>query len=417
MNILYFSFEFPPYFVGGLGTYAYEMSRRFARLGHSVTLFAMNPGDATTTDLVEGVEVHRPLLADATDLLPCVVPEDIKYWPPKSQRYFADVLMYNILSATKAVNLLVGKNNRKFDLIVSHDWLGSMAGIICKRMLQLPFILHLHSIEEGRSGDGSVTIKSLEKQAGKIADRIITVSYAMRDQLVSLGYQEAKIRVVYNGIDEQKYSPERIPEEKIKEFRDSLGIGNDPLILFVGRLAWIKGADVLVRAMPLILREVPNAKLLILGKGDQEGMIKDMVEHMGLQKSVILEYRYVKEEDRILRYAACDVAVFPSKYEPFGLVCTEAMSMGKPVVVGARGVSGMREQVVPWGPDRCGAHVNPDDPSDIAKFVIEILKDDALRRQMGKNARKRVLEKFSIQKIAEETAKVYEETIQEFSRG
>ncbi|MEM2508387.1 MAG: hypothetical protein QXF11_03275, partial [Candidatus Hadarchaeales archaeon] len=75
MNILYFSFEFPPYFVGGLGTYAYEMSRRFARFGHSVTLFAMNPGDAVTTDLVEGVEVHRPLLADATDLLPCIVPE------------------------------------------------------------------------------------------------------------------------------------------------------------------------------------------------------------------------------------------------------------------------------------------------------------------------------------------------------
>jgi len=416
MNILYFSFEFPPYFVGGLGTYAYEMSRRFARLGHSVTLFAMNPGDATTTDLVEGVEVHRPLLADATDLLPCIVPEDIKYWPPKSQRYFADVLMYNILSATKAVNLLVGKNNRKFDLIVSHDWLGSMAGIICKRMLKLPFILHLHSIEEGRSGDGSATIKSLERQGGKIADRIITVSYAMRDQLVSLGYQEAKIRVVYNGIDERKYDPERVPEEKVREFRNSLGIGDDPLIFFVGRLAWIKGADVLVRAMPLILQEVPNAKLLILGKGDQEGMIKEMVEHMGIQKSVILEYKYVNEEDRILRYAACDVAVFPSKYEPFGLVCTEAMSMGKPVVVGARGVSGMREQVVPWGPERCGAHINPDDPSDIAKFVVEILKDDALKRQMGKNARRRVLEKFTIQKIAEETSKVYEETVQELSK-
>jgi glycosyltransferase involved in cell wall biosynthesis len=76
----------------------------------------------------------------------------------------------------------------------------------------------------------------------------------------------------------------------------------------------------------------------------------------------------------------------------------------------------MREQVVPWGPERCGAHINPDDPSDIAKFVVEILKDDALKRQMGKNARRRVLEKFTIQKIAEETAKIYEETIQEFSR-
>ncbi|MDI6655066.1 MAG: glycosyltransferase, partial [Candidatus Hydrothermarchaeota archaeon] len=170
-------------------------------------------------------------------------------------------------------------------------------------------------------------------------------------------------------------------------FRSRLGINEkEQLILFVGRLTWVKGVDTLIQAMPLILKEVPNAKLLILGKGEQEELIRHMVANLGIEKSVILEFKYADEEERILHYAACDAAVFPSKYEPFGIVCTEAMSMGKPAVVGARGVSGLREQVIPSGVARCGFHVNPYDPSDIAKFVIELLKNPDLREEMGKNA-------------------------------
>ena len=132
MNILYLPYEFPPFHVGGLGTYAFEMARRFARMGHSVTVFSKNPGDAITRDLYEGVEVHRPLVADVIELLPLIVPEDVKRWPVASQSYFAEVFMYNLLSATKTINLLVRADKRSFDLIVAHDWLSAIAGIICK---------------------------------------------------------------------------------------------------------------------------------------------------------------------------------------------------------------------------------------------------------------------------------------------
>jgi len=410
MKILYFPFEFPPFFVGGLGTYALEMSRRYARMGHSVTVFAKNPGDAITTDLYEGVEVHRPLLADAIDLLPIIVPEDVKSWPTGAQNYFAEVFMYNILSSTKAVNLLVKVNKRDFDLIVAHDWLDAISGIMCKRALKKPFVFHLHSLEEGRTGGhGSPTIKSLERLGAHIANGVITVSYAMRDQLVSLGYEERKIRVVYNGVDEKKYDINRFPQDRIMEFRRRIGVGEDPMIFYVGRLSWVKGVDSLVRAMPIVLREVPNAKLVILGKGEEEGMIKDIIAQLGIQKNVILRIEMVDEKERMNYYAACDIAVFPSKYEPFGIVSLEAMSLGKPAIVGARGISGFREQVVPSGPDRCGAHINPDDPNDIAKFIIEMLKDDALRRELGKNARKRVLEKFTLDKVAQDTLRIYQE--------
>jgi glycosyltransferase involved in cell wall biosynthesis len=409
MKILYFPFEFPPFFVGGLGTYAFEMSRRFAKMGHSVTVFAKNPGDAITRDLYEGVEVHRPLLAEAIDLLPLIVPEDVKRWPLPSQNYFAEVFMYNVLSATKSTNLLVKTDKRDFDLIVSHDWLGSIAGIMSKRMLQKPMVFHLHSVEEGRMWDGSATIKNLERRGASLAETVVTVSYAMRDQLVSLGYEEWKIRVVYNGVDEQKYDPKKVSQDQVQELRRSLGVGEDPMIFYIGRLAWVKGADTLIRAMPFVLREIPSAKLIILGKGEQEGMIKNLIVQLGLQKNVVLKLEYVDEKERIRYYAAADVAAFPSKYEPFGIVCTEAMSMETPVVIGARGISGLREQVVSDGPERCGAHVNPNDPYDIAKFLIEILSDDGLRKTLGKNARRRVLERFTLDQVAENTIRIYKD--------
>ncbi|AEA47228.1 glycosyltransferase family 4 protein [Archaeoglobus veneficus] len=412
MRMTYFVDEYPPFFRGGLGTYAMEITRQFVKLGHTITVFSRNTGDDPTRDVWQGVEVHRPLLMDIVDVLPVYIPEDIRMWPLEAQEFFGETLLYNFLSASKLINRLVARDGRKFDIIVSHDWLAAVAGIITKKNLNIPFVFHFHSTEQGRTGDGSPTVKEVERMAGLKADLIVTVSYAMRDELVSLGHPEHKIRVVYNGVDAEKYRPNRFPEEEVREFRKKIGVENSPMILFIGRLAWVKGADTLVRAMPIILREVPNAKLVILGKGEQESLLVQLINSLGLQDSVITHFKYVSEEERMLYYAASDVVVFPSKYEPFGIVCTEAMAMGKPVVAGARGTSGLKEQVVPTGENVCGFHVNPYDPEDIAKFVVILLNDEQLRRKMGKNARRRVLECFTWEIAARNTISVYKEVMQ-----
>ena len=181
------------------------------------------------------------------------------------------------------------------------------------------------------------------------------------------------------------------------------------MIFFIGRLTWVKGADTLVRAMIHIVKEIPDAKLVILGLGDMEQMLVHMVHNHHLEENVILHFRMAPEEERILYYAASDVVVLPSKYEPFGIVCTEAMSMGKPVVVGARGTSGFREQVIPAGEGICGYHINPYDPLDIAKFTIAILKHHDLAETMGRNGRSRVIEHFTWDTAAENTLMVYRE--------
>jgi glycosyltransferase involved in cell wall biosynthesis len=92
------------------------------------------------------------------------------------------------------------------------------------------------------------------------------------------------------------------------------------------------------------------------------------------------------------------------------------MSMGKPVIVGAAGTSGFREQVIPFGPNICGFHINPHDPGDIAKFTIILLKDPELRKSMGLNARRRVLESFTWDTAAGNTLRVYEEAIELYKK-
>jgi len=414
MEIVFFVYEFPPYLVGGLGTYAEYMTREFVKMGHDVTVFSMHIQDAPTRDVYKGVEVHRPIVENINIslLLPMFIPEEVRRWSKSGQKYFGDIFLYNVLSASKLVNDLIRTENRKIDLIVSHDWLGSVGGILSSKGLNKPFVFHVHSTEQGRSGDGSETVKRLERISADHAERIVTVSYAMRDHLVRLGYEERKIRVVHNGIDAERYSPTRVSPEETRRVKESLGISDDEfMILFIGRLSWVKGADTLIQSMPEILSRVPNVKLVIVGVGDQQELLKHEVSRLGIKDRVILKYEFLPEDEKIKFYAASDVCVFPSKYEPFGIVCTEAMSMGKPVVVGARGVSGFREQVVPSGSYQCGFHINPYDPSDIAKFVSILLEDEELRRKCGENARKRVLELFTWQKVAENTIRVYNEIV------
>ena len=415
MKIAVLVYEYPPKIVGGLGTYATEITRKFVLLDHDVTVFTMNDdeGSLPTREIWRGIEIHRPIHIDISDSLPDVVAEDVKKWG-RGLQFFSKVLMYNYLSASKLINELVRKDEFKFDLVVAHDWLSIIAGAAIKRELKLPLVFHVHSTEKGRTlGNGSEVISNLELRGGKTADMVITVSNAMKEELKQLGFPEEKIRVCYNGVDPEKYNPNKVSKREIAQIRQKYGLKEEDLmIFFIGRLVWVKGVDKLVMAMQHVLKEVPNAKLVVVGMGNMQEYLKKLVENLKLQDAVKLRFEFIPEEERIIHYAACDVAVFPSLYEPFGIVTLEAMSMEKPVVVGARGVSGMREIVIPNGPEQCGFHINPNDPKDIAWGIVNAIKDPAKKEQLGKNGRKRVLENFTWDIIAKKTIKLYEEVIE-----
>jgi len=415
MKMAVLVYEYPPKIVGGLGTYAAEITRKFVLLGHDVTVFTMNDdeGSLPTRELWRGIEIHRPLHIDVSDSLPDVIAEDVKKWG-RGIHLFSKILVYNYLSASKLVNELVRIDGFEYDIVLAHDWLSAIAGTAIKRELNLPLVFHVHSTEKGRTlGNGSDVVSNIERRGGQMADTIVTVSHAMKDELTELDFPQEKIRVCYNGVDPEKYSMEQVSEDEMTTVRQRYGIGDgDLMAYFVGRLTWVKGADKLIMAMPHVLRDIPNAKLVIIGLGEMQAYLERLVHDLKLQDVVKFRFEFVPEEERIAHYAACDVAVFPSLYEPFGIVALEAMSMEKPVVVGANGINGMRETVIPDGPNQCGFHVNPREPMDIAWGIVNAVRNPERKAWYGQNGRRRVLQDFSWDVIAKRTTELYTEALE-----
>lgn len=410
MKIVHFSWEFPPVIYGGLGTFASEITKKQVSFGHQVTVFSFNEKNSLPThNNSDGIEIYRPKTLDLSQVFYLCTDHELRSWGSYF-KFFADVLSYNVMSASQLVNSLVNKNANTFDIIDAHDWLGILGGITAKRELNKPLVFHVHSTEVGRSvGRGSHTIKDIEFEGGQVADCVITVSHAMSDELQKLGFPIDKIRVCWNGVDPNKYDPHTVAEKERTNLRHRYGVNdNEIMLFFIGRLVTVKGADKLVKAMPDVLHEFPNVKLVILGIGDMENELRSLSQQLGIQDRIILRTEFVSERERILHFAAADVVVLPSLYEPFGIVCTEAMSMAKPVVVGARGTNGFREQIIAEGDKQCGIHVNPFDPKDVAWGIKQILESDYLP-QMGKNGRERVIEYFSWDTVTKRTIEIYKE--------
>jgi glycosyltransferase involved in cell wall biosynthesis len=414
MKIAVLVYEYPPKIVGGLGTYAAEITRKFVLMDKDVTVFTMNDDGGTLPrrEIWRGIEIHRPLHIDVSDSLPDVIADDIKKWG-RGLHLFGNLLVYNYLSASKLINELIRKEGVKYDVVTAHDWLSIMGGVTVKKESGLPLVFHVHSTEKGRTlGGGSSVVSNIELRGANMADMIITVSYAMKDELIQLGFPREKIEVSYNGVDPQKYDPKSVSPEQVRKIREFYDIKDDEyMILFLGRLVGVKGIDKLIMSMTHVLRQIPNAKLVIVGVGDLQEYLMNLTRTMRLEEYVKFRFDFIPEEERILHYAACDIAVFPSHYEPFGIVALEAMAMEKPVVVGATGVSGMREIVICRGEDQCGYHIDPNNPSDIAWGIANALEDSGKQQWLGKNGRKRVLSEFTWNKIAEKTLELYEKAM------
>jgi len=414
MRIAFFVSEYYPRIVGGLGTYAVELTRQFIELGHDVVVFTLNPGrQLLTHELWRGIFIHRPQIVDLSSVFPLFVTEDLRRWGQNLQ-FFCDIFSYNHLSASKFVNEMIRKEHEEYDIVAVHDWLASVSGLIIKKEIpEMPMVYHVHSTEQQRSqGLGSEVIRYFERSTAETADTVVTVSYAMKDYIGTLGYPKEKIRVAWNGVDPNKYSMDEIKPGEVEALKERYKIAPDEqVMLFVGRLTRVKGAANLIQAMPQVLSMFPRARLIILGLGEEYVDLVQLTRRLGIEDKVIFRAEFVSEHERIVHYAMSDICVFPSITEPFGIVSLEAMAMGKPVVVGARGVSGFREQIVSVDPGRTGVHVNGEDPTDIAWGLKEALVDPDRAKTWGENGVRRVKQYFTWKAVAENTIDIYSETI------
>ncbi|HOO54334.1 MAG TPA: glycosyltransferase family 4 protein [Methanothrix sp.] len=404
MLIAYFSLEFPPRVFGGLGVYADSISRELAALGQKISVFTMGDGELKRRQTRRGISIFRETPEPMRDGWEPFLSARTHAWG-EGVNFLFDLMSYNQLAAASL------RDNGPFDLVVAHDWLGLPGAMAAKRSENLPLIFHVHSLEVGRETAPNPQIVDLEVRGASLADGVITVSMAMKEQLASLGIPKDKIDVCYHGVETDVFSPSKVKPKKIEELRERYAIEEgDEVILFVGRLEPVKGVVPLIEAMPMVLKEHPRAKLLVVGKGTLEERVKSMAETLGGSVKVITDF--LDLEAKIHHYALADLCVFPSLYEPFGIVGVEAAAMERPAVVGASGVSGLREIVDNPSSERpTGVHVNPHDPGDIAWGINLVLEDPERMREWGRNGRKKCLDIFNWPRAAKETLEIYEKVI------
>ncbi|MBN1134157.1 MAG: glycosyltransferase family 4 protein [Methanosarcinaceae archaeon] len=413
LSIAFVSIEYPPRIFGGLGAYTIDIINAFTELGHRVVIATPNEGDSLPSyEVVDCVDVFRlQPISDRNTLELFLSQETWDTWGDQGVDFLCELLSYNHLAASEIIKLV--RNGEILDICVGHDWLDLPAAMTIKRETGIPTIFHVHSTEVGRSmGNSNPQIQRFESRSADYVDAIITVSHAMKDELIFMGVPKDKIFVCYNGVDVKKFDPAKARTGNIAKLRKEYGINkSDRVVLFIGRLEPVKGADKLVQAMPLVLEKNPSTKLVVVGSGTQEGLIRSIISDNSLEGSVLINTDFLADDEKLDHYAMSDVCVFPSLYEPFGIVAIEAMAMGKPVVVGARGTSGLREIVITPPSDKpTGMHVNPHDPQDIA-WGINTLFESKNEKEWGSNGLERVLEMFTWDTVARRTLDVYREII------
>lgn len=227
-------------------------------------------------------------------------------------------------------------------------------------------------------------------------DRFIAASHAIKAILVQDGISASRIDVVHDGIDVDRIA-HRPAIDLHAEYWLPHGV---PVIVNVGALVPHKGQKFLVDAMPLVLREVPDAHLVIFGEGELRGALEKQIKHLNLSKRVLLPgFR----EDVLSLVKTADLFVMSSLTEGLGSAVLDAMAMGHAVV--GTNAGGIPEAVVP---NQTGLLVEPADAKALAAAMVTLMKEPALRKAYGEAGRKRVAECFGVERLVEGTLAVYE---------
>ncbi|MGG6294388.1 glycosyltransferase family 4 protein [Leptolyngbya sp. AN02str] len=389
MKILVLAWEFPPRIVGGIARHVAELYPEVVRLGHEVHLLTVEFGQAPHYEVVDGIRVHR---------VPVGASQDFFHW----------VGNMNESMGRHGGKLLL--EDGPFDLIHAHDWLVGDAAIALKHAFKLPLVATIHATEFGRhNGLHNPVhhyINGKEKLLAHEAWRVIVCSDYMRREVERALYCPwDKVDVVFNGIRSSK-KPQRHQFDH-QEFRRRFASDRQSIVYYVGRLTYEKGVQVLLNAAPRIHREMNgHVKFVIIGSG-QADALKRQAWDMGIW-DICFFTGFMSDEDLDRFQTVADCAVFPSLYEPFGIVVLESFAARVPVVVSNTG--GIPEIV---RHQETGIVTITNNSHSLATGILEVLQNPDLAQRLVVNAYQELETRFSWGYLASQTEGIYRRVVQE----
>ncbi|MGH2364944.1 MAG: glycosyltransferase family 4 protein [Chloroflexota bacterium] len=383
MKVLILAWEYPPNVVGGLGAHVAQLAPTLAHRGlevHVVTP-ALGRAEASERESREGnLWVHR---------VPASAPQD------------------DIVGRVQATNrLLLARAAELVErgagwLIHAHDWLVGPAALGLRHEFGLPLAATIHATEHGRNNgihsDLQRRIHEEEYQLAAGASAIIACSRFMAGHIEQVFAAPAdRITVIPNGVQ----LPPAAQDFDALAFRRRYALDHERIALYVGRLVAEKGIDVLLGAVPKTLEVLPEAKFVIVGSGPALAHARAFAASQDWADKVFFT-GFVADAERDGLYRVADVALFPSLYEPFGIVALEAMSFRVPVVAAESG--GLAEVVEP---NVTGTLVQPGSADSLAWGIVHVLHRPALAAQQA-GAAYRVVVDYNWDAVARRTTEVY----------
>jgi glycosyltransferase involved in cell wall biosynthesis len=328
-----------------------------------------------------------------------------KLGTPHYIRNFKSVILnikyiFNLTSSIVSLIKIIKSEN--IDIVHINGLLafqGAIASLLCrKRLVCHLFYPYLFP---------GYIIKMLSLLLKISADKVIHISLTTKKHFkINSGVSDT---IIYEPVNLEKFNPDKIPHEKIRELKKDFGIRDEEIIIgTVGNLTWVKGYENLIEAVAIVSKKYKNIELLIAGKIldtqiEYYQRLKKLVSSFGLNKKVnFLGWR--TDTPEIL--SLMDIFVLPSIMEGTPISILEAMSMKIPVI--ASDVGGIHEQIIDG---ETGILVSPNEPSEIALSILNLLESSKKRKEMGDKARKLARKKFSIESCAKAHKKLYREVL------
>ncbi len=392
MRVLMLSWEYRPHVVGGLGKHVTELLPSLVGKGVEVHLVTPLCPEAETVERDGDLIVHRVVL------------------PPRTAAGFGEGVRRANEVIKEACDAIIEREG-PFDLIHNHDWLTSFAAIRLKHEHKLPLLATVHATERGRGrgelvGPAAQEINDAEWRLTFEAWCVICCTHYMARELQAYFHTPSdKIEVIPNGIYPAPLK--ELASQDLTDFRARYVQPEEKLVFSVGRIVYEKGMEILVRAVPRVLEIFPRTRFVIAGKGPELGKLRGLVRGMHLEENVSL-LGFISDADRDRLYYVADCAVFPSLYEPFGIVALEAMAARTPVVVSE--VGGLQEVVEH---SETGITIQPNDVDSCAWGILHTLQHPDWAAQRVENAYQKVLSVYNWDNIAKQTKNVYERVIEE----
>ena len=366
MRILQQCIYFPPE-VGGLESHAYYLCRELVRLGDEVTMVtSRSKPEAPKREVMDGVQVIRT------------------WFPGKSP---AGWISHTLASIPTYLPLA-----RHADILHAQTFASAPPAMLARAWFGKPMVLTLHTSHFLRLAKRPAW-RPILRRIIQAADWLLAASEEIRDVALEL-YPHPRAEALTNGVDTELFRPSGDPP----------GTNGRRRVIVPRRLFPKNGVEYFVRAMPLLRREL-DVEALIVGDGPERSQLEALARELGVADAVRFMGARPNTEMPAL-YAEADVAVFPSLMEATSVAALEAMSCGRPVA--ASRVGGLPEIV----DEEVGTLFRPADPEDLASRLGALLRDADLA-QMGRRARERVVQRWSLERLARRHQEIYRTLLNE----